>query len=67
MFTQLEWEEIPREEVQRQLTGVPDSTLDTWASFVSQPEVVTATVETVIGEPPRHFSEWARDNADRFR
>jgi uncharacterized protein YbjT (DUF2867 family) len=63
----LGWEEISRDEVKQELTGLPDSALDTWASFVSQPEVVTTTVEAVTGKPARQFSEWARDNADRFR
>jgi uncharacterized protein YbjT (DUF2867 family) len=63
----LRWEEISRDEVKRELTGVPDSALDTWASFVSRPEIVTTTVEEVTGRPARQFTEWARDNADRFR
>jgi uncharacterized protein YbjT (DUF2867 family) len=63
----LRWEEIPRDEVQQQLAGVPDTALDTWASFVTEPEVVTTTVQAVTGKPARQFSEWARDNADRFR
>lgn len=63
----LRWEEIGREEIQGQLTGVPESALDTWASFVRSPEVVTPTVKEVTGRPPRTFGEWARDHADRFR
>jgi uncharacterized protein YbjT (DUF2867 family) len=63
----LRWEEISRDEVQRELEGLPDSALDTWASFVSEPEVVTTTVEVLTGTPARQFSEWARDNSDRFR
>lgn len=64
---QLRWEEISRDEVKEKLAGVPDSALDTWASFVSNPEVVTTTVEAVTGRAAREFSEWARYNADRFR
>ncbi len=64
---QLRWEEIPRDEVKQKLAGVPDSALDTWASFVAQPEVITTTVEAITGKPAREFSEWARDNAARFR
>jgi uncharacterized protein YbjT (DUF2867 family) len=61
------WQEIPREEVAQQLHGVPDSALDTWASFAQTPEVVTSTVEDVTGQPARRFLDWARDHADAFR
>jgi uncharacterized protein YbjT (DUF2867 family) len=63
----LRWEEIPREQVKHLLAGVPDTALDTWASFVAEPEIVTTTVGDVTGKPARPFSRWAQDNADRFR
>jgi uncharacterized protein YbjT (DUF2867 family) len=61
------WEEIPPEAVSEQLSGVPDTALRTWASFVTQPEVVTSTILELTGRPARTFSEWARDHADAFR
>jgi uncharacterized protein YbjT (DUF2867 family) len=62
------WEELSREDAERQLAGrVPDTALDTWASFVEAPEVVTSTVQEVTGTPARAFAEWARDHAHDFR
>jgi uncharacterized protein YbjT (DUF2867 family) len=62
------WEELSRADAERRLAGrIPDSALDTWASFVETPEIVTSTVEEVAGAPARHFSEWARDHAEAFR
>ena len=62
------WEELSREEAQGRLAGlVPDTALDTWASFVDTPEAVTSTVEDVTGNPARGFAEWAREHADDFR
>src|SRR4051794_32420832 len=62
------WEELSRTDAERQLAGrVPDTALDTWASFVETPEIVTSTVREVTGEPARSFAEWARDHADDFR
>ncbi|HEY3765539.1 MAG TPA: NAD(P)H-binding protein [Gaiellales bacterium] len=61
------WQEIAREDVQHQLGGVPDTALETWASFVADPEVVTSTVEQVTGRPASTFRAWARRHADRFR
>jgi uncharacterized protein YbjT (DUF2867 family) len=63
----LRWEELSREDAEDQIAGVPDTALDTWASFVETPEVVTSTVEDVTGEPARPFVEWARDHAQDFR
>src|SRR3954470_11470258 len=63
----LRWEELSREDAEAQITGIPDTALDTWASFVETPEVVTSTVEDVMGEPARPFGEWARDHAQDFR
>src|SRR5436190_2022550 len=63
----LRWEELSREDAEGQIAGVPDTALDTWASFVETPEVVTSTVKDVIGDPARTFGEWARDHAQDFR
>src|SRR3954451_18798951 len=63
----LRWEELSREDAEGQIAGVPATALDTWASFVETPEVVTSTVEDVTGEPARAFGEWARDHAQDFR
>jgi uncharacterized protein YbjT (DUF2867 family) len=61
------WEELSREEIEGRLAGLPEGALDTWASFVESPEVVTSTVEDITGRPARPFAEWARDHADDFR
>jgi uncharacterized protein YbjT (DUF2867 family) len=61
------WEEVPRAEMHGQLAGVPDTALDTWAFFVSEPEVVTGTVQEITGRPAHRFEEWARNHADSFR
>ena len=63
----LRWEEIPREQIKQQLEGVPDSALDTWASFVHTPEVVTTTVHEVTRAPAHTFAEWAHEHAHEFR
>ena len=63
----LRWEELSREDVQHQLAGVPDTALDTWASFVETPEIVTKTVQGLTGRSARPFAEWARDHAEAFR
>lgn len=63
----LRWEELSREEAEDQITGIPETALDTWANFVETPEIVTSTVEEVTGVPARRFVEWARDHADDFR
>ena len=64
----LPWEELSRDGAEAELEGeVPDTALDTWASFVDNPEVVTSTVQEVTGRPARPFAEWARDHAGDFR
>lgn len=63
----LRWEEIRPEDVHDRLAGIPDSALDTWASFVTTPEIVTSTVRELTGRDARPFAQWARDNADEFR
>jgi uncharacterized protein YbjT (DUF2867 family) len=63
----LRWEELSREDAEREIgDSVPETALDTWASFVETPEVVTSTVEEVTGRPARRFAEWARDHAADF-
>jgi uncharacterized protein YbjT (DUF2867 family) len=62
------WEELSREDVRHQLAGViPEEALDTWASFVTTPEIVTSTVQEITGERARPFSEWAREHVGDFR
>ena len=46
---------------------VADVSLDTWAGFVTEPELVTRTVEEITGTPARTFREWTADHADDFR
>jgi hypothetical protein len=59
------WEELSREDAEEQIAGVPDTALDTWASFVETPEMVTSAVEELTGAPA--FDEWARDHVEDFR
>lgn len=61
------WEELSREDAERQIEGLPDTALDTWASFVKTPEIVTSTVGEVTGKSAHRYSEWARDHAEDFR
>jgi uncharacterized protein YbjT (DUF2867 family)/predicted enzyme related to lactoylglutathione lyase len=61
------WEELSRDDLGDQLAGVPETALDTWASFVDTPEIVTSTVHDLTGRPARSFAEWAQDHADGFR
>lgn len=68
----LRWEEISREAAREQmLTYWPpsfvDGALDAWAELVTEPELVTPTVEAVTGTPAHPFREWATDHADDFR
>ncbi len=63
----LRWEEIPPADIHDELSGIPDTALDTWASFVADPEVVTPTVQELTGRRARSFAEWACDHADDFR
>jgi hypothetical protein len=61
------WEELSREAAEHEIAGLPDTALDTWASFVEAPEIVTPTVEQVTGKTARRFGEWARNYAEAFR
>jgi uncharacterized protein YbjT (DUF2867 family) len=67
------WEEVPPDAVRNGLAAAfgneafVDHALETWASFVQEPELVTSTVERITGTPARTFHEWASDHADDFR
>ncbi len=67
----LRWEELSRAEARTQLAEIfahiPDGALDTWATFMDNPETVTSTVEEVTGVPARTFNQWAREPAEDFR
>ena len=69
----LRFEEVSRQAVRQDLVGAfgnpafADSALDTWARFVSRPELVTSTVRDVTGRPARSFRAWAADHAEDFR
>jgi hypothetical protein len=63
----LRWKEIAPEHVHDQLSGTPDTALDTWASLVATPEVVTPAVRGLTCRPARSFAEWAHDHTDDFR
>jgi uncharacterized protein YbjT (DUF2867 family) len=70
---ELRYEDMPHDEAVAELEamfGNPDfarSALDTWAGFVTEPEVVTTAVAEVTGEPARPFRDWAAEHADDFR
>jgi hypothetical protein len=40
--------------------------LNAWAGLVTEPEVVTSTVEEVTAVPARTFGQWAIDHAGDF-
>jgi uncharacterized protein YbjT (DUF2867 family) len=70
---ELRYENMPHDEAVAQLAAMfgnanfARSALDTWAGFVTEPEVVTTTVAEVTGEPARPFRDWAVEHADDFR
>jgi uncharacterized protein YbjT (DUF2867 family) len=64
---QVRWVELSREDAERRIDGLPGTALDTWASFVRTPEVVTPTVAEVTGAPARSFAAWAHDHVTDFR
>jgi uncharacterized protein YbjT (DUF2867 family) len=52
------------------VTGAPDlaaAAIRTWAGFVTEPEVVTGTVEEITGRAARSFPDWAEHHAPAFR
>jgi uncharacterized protein YbjT (DUF2867 family) len=68
----LRYEEISPEAGRQQLAeGWPPSfvagALNYWAKLVTEPELVTPTVEELTGAPARTFHEWATDHAGDFR
>jgi uncharacterized protein YbjT (DUF2867 family) len=68
----LRYEEISREAARQQMLtywppAMVDGALNAWASFVTEPEGVSHTVEEVTGTPARIFREWASDHASDFR
>jgi uncharacterized protein YbjT (DUF2867 family) len=68
----LRYEEISPEAARQQMVtaGMPPSfanrALNYWAKLVTEPELVTSTVEEITGAPTRTFAEWAIDHADDF-
>ena len=68
----LRYEEISREVARQQMLtywppALVDGALDAWARMVTEPELVSSTVEEVTGAPARTFREWAIDHAGHFR
>jgi uncharacterized protein YbjT (DUF2867 family) len=69
----LQFEEISREQARPGLVAAfgdeafADSALDTWATFVTEPERVTSTVQDITGTTARTLRDWASDHADDFR
>jgi uncharacterized protein YbjT (DUF2867 family) len=68
----LRFEEISPEAMRSQmLTWLPpavvDGALTYWARLVTEPEVVSPTVEEVTGAPARSFRDWVSDHAGDFR
>ncbi len=69
----LRYEEISPEAARQQMLteGWPpsfaDGALNYWAKCVTEPELVSPTVEEVTGAPARTFREWAIDHAGDFR
>ena len=68
----LRYEEISREAARQQMLtywppALVDGALNAWASFVTEPELVSHTVEEVTGTPARIFRQWASDHESSFR
>jgi len=69
----LRFEEVSPHEARPGLVGTlgdeafADGALQAWATFVTQPERVTSTVQEITGTPARTLREWAADHADDFR
>jgi uncharacterized protein YbjT (DUF2867 family) len=70
---ELGYEDMPHDEALAKLVatfgnpGFARSALNTWAGFVTEPELVTTTVADITGKPARSFRDWAADHADDFR
>ena len=68
----LRFEEISPEAMRPQLLtrlppAVVDGALKYWARLVTEPELVSPTVEEVTGAPARPFRDWVIDHAGDFR
>jgi len=69
----LRFEEISPDEARPGLVAAlgdeafADGALHAWATFVTQLERVTSTVQEITGTPARTLREWAADHADDFR
>jgi uncharacterized protein YbjT (DUF2867 family) len=69
---EVRWEEQPLDEARERLLaawgdpGFVESALETWGSFVTEPEPVTGTVERLLGRPALTFRQWAEDHAADF-
>lgn len=67
----LRFEEVAPEAARAQMGAylpqfVVDRLLPMWAKSVTEPALVTRTVEEVAGAAPRTFRQWARDHANEF-
>jgi hypothetical protein len=67
----LRFEEISPEAMRSQLLtrlppAVVDGALTYWARLVTEPEVVSPTVEEITGAPARPFRAWVSDHASDF-
>jgi uncharacterized protein YbjT (DUF2867 family) len=68
----LRFEEISPEAMRSQLLArlppaVVEGALQYWARLVTEPEVVSSTVEKITGAPPRSFRDWVVDHVSNFR
>ena len=57
---ELRWEEVLPEELRADLSAIPSSALETWASFVDRPEIVTSTIREITGRCAPLLSMGAR-------
>ncbi|MCP2257510.1 Uncharacterized conserved protein YbjT, contains NAD(P)-binding and DUF2867 domains [Streptoalloteichus tenebrarius] len=70
---EVRWEEVPVEIARERMVAAlgdaafVDARLAVYRSFVDTPEVVTDTVERLLGRPARTFRSWVRDHVDAFR
>lgn len=69
----LHWNDVPHEVAHEQMiaSGWPpayaDGALAYFAQLAQEPELVTSTVQDVLGRPARTFREWAVENVAAFR
>ncbi|MFJ3498515.1 NAD(P)H-binding protein [Streptomyces sp. NPDC086091] len=70
---ELTWQDVPAETALNAMVGAgwppayAHGALDYFGMLTKEPELITGTVEEVIGRPPRTFREWAVEFADDFR